>query len=140
MEQVPQPAGARGGRPADRGGACGVAALDRRQAAADGDTAAPDARGEGFEVGLTTVKEAVAEWKRKRREVFVPLVYPPGDLAEVDFFEVLVELSGTTAKAWMFLMRLMHSGRDFAWIYQRQDQACFLDGHVRAFDHFGGVP
>jgi hypothetical protein len=34
----------------------------------------------------------------------------------------------------------MYSGRDFAWIYPRQDQVCFLDGHVRAFEHFGAVP
>jgi transposase len=95
---------------------------------------------EGFEVGATTVKEAVAEWKRRRREVFVPLVYPAGDLAEVDFFEVLVDLDGTRTKAWMFVMRLMHSGRDFAWLYLRQDQVSFLDGHVRAFEHFGCVP
>jgi len=95
---------------------------------------------EGQQVGVTLVKEAVAEWKRQRREVFVPLTYRPGDLAEVDFFEVLVELDGTRRKAWLFLMRLMYSGRDFAWIYERQDQVSFLDGHVRAFAHFGGVP
>jgi transposase len=96
--------------------------------------------GEGHRVGVTVVKEAVAEWKRQRREVFVPLTYRPGDLAEVDFFEVLVDLDGTRRKAWLFLMRLMYSGRDFAWIYERQDQVSFLDGHVRAFAHFGGVP
>jgi len=95
---------------------------------------------EGFTVGATTVKEAVAEWKRRRREVFVPLVYPAGDLAEVDFFEVLVELAGVMVKAWMFVMRLMHSGRDFARLYARQDQISFLDGHVRAFEHLGCVP
>ena len=95
---------------------------------------------EGFTIGVTTVREAVAEWKRRRREVFVPLVYPAGDLAEVDFFEVLVELAGAMVKVWMFVMRLMHSGRDFAWLYTRQDQTCFLDGHVRAFAHFGCVP
>src|SRR5260370_14682288 len=95
---------------------------------------------EGFTIGVTMVKEAVAEWKRKRREVFVPLVYPAGDLAEVDFFEVLVELAGAMVKVWMFVMRLMHSGRDFAWLYTRQDQTSFLDGHVRAFAHFGCVP
>jgi transposase len=94
---------------------------------------------EGFAVGVTTVKEVVAEWKRQRREVFVPLVYPAGDLAEVDFFEVLVQLAGVMVKAWMFVMRLMHSGRDFAWLYSRQDQVSFLDGHVRAFAHFGCV-
>src|SRR5579863_894028 len=37
---------------------------------------------EGFGVGETLVKEQVAEWKRRRREVFVPLVYAPGELAE----------------------------------------------------------
>ena len=95
---------------------------------------------EGQQVGVTLVKEAVAEWKRQRREVFVPLTYRPGDLAEVDFFEVLVDRDGTRRKAWLFLMRLMYSGRDFAWIYERQDQVSFLDGHVRAFAHFGGVP
>jgi transposase len=95
---------------------------------------------EGHHVGVTLVKEAVAEWKRQRREVFVPLTYRPGDLAEVDFFEVLVDLDGTRRKAWLFLMRLMHSGRDFAWIYERQDQVSFLDGHVRAFAHFEGIP
>ena len=96
--------------------------------------------GEGHQVGASLVKAAVAEWKRQRREVFVPLTYRPGDLAEVDFFEVLVDLDGTRRKAWLFLMRLMYSGRDFAWIYERQDQVSFLDGHVRAFAHFGGVP
>src|SRR5712691_12927192 len=95
---------------------------------------------EGHQVGVTLVKDAVAEWKRQRREVFVPLMYRPGDLAEVDFFEVLVDVGGTRRKAWLFLMRLMDSGRDFAWIYERQDQVSFLDGHVRAFAHFDGVP
>ena len=95
---------------------------------------------EGHQVGVTVVKAAVAEWKRQRREVFVPLTYRPGDLAEVDFFEVLVDVDGTRRKAWLFLMRLMYSGRDFAWIYERQDQISFLDGHVRAFAHFDGVP
>jgi transposase len=95
---------------------------------------------EGHRVGATLVKEYVAEWKRQRQEVFVPLVYRPGDLGEVDFFEVLVDVAGRRRKAWMFVMRLMHSGRDFAWLYDRQDQISFLDGHVRAFEHFGAVP
>jgi transposase len=95
---------------------------------------------EGFEVGTTLVKEYVREWRRKQREVFVPLAYPPGDSGQVDFFEVFVDVAGERRKAWMFVLRLMHSGRDFAWLYPRQDQVCFLDGHVRAFEHFGAVP
>ena len=96
--------------------------------------------GEGHDVGYTVVKQIVREWKRRRQEVFVPLVYRPGDLAEVDFFEVLVDVGGERRKAHMFVLRLMHSKRDFAWLYPRQDQTCFLDGHVRAFAHFGAVP
>lgn len=95
---------------------------------------------EGFDVGYTVVKDIVREWRRKRKEVFVPLVYRPGDSAQVDFFEVFVDIDGARRKAHMFVMRLMHSGRDFAWLYPRQDQTCFLDGHVRAFEHFGAVP
>jgi transposase len=95
---------------------------------------------EGHRIGERTVREMVAEWKRQRQEVFVPLVYRPGDLAEVDFFEVLADVDGERRKAWMFVMRLMYSGRDFAWLYPRQDQVAFLDGHVRAFKHFGAVP
>jgi transposase len=97
-------------------------------------------RAEGFVVGATVVKSIVAEWRRRRLEVFVPLVYAPGELAEVDFFEVLLDLASKRTKAWMFLMRMMHSGRDFACLYLRQDQTSFLDGHVRAFEHFGAVP
>ncbi|HYC09952.1 MAG TPA: IS21 family transposase [Steroidobacteraceae bacterium] len=94
---------------------------------------------EGHRVGVTLVREAVAEWKRQKREVFVPLAYHPGELGEVDFFEVVVIVAGVRRKAWMFLLRLMHSGRDFAWLYERQDQVSFLDGHIRAFAHLGAV-
>lgn len=95
---------------------------------------------EGHRVGVTLVKELVAEERRKRREVYVPLVYRPGELAEIDFFEVRVVVAGALRKAWMFVLRMMHTGRDFAWLYDRQDQVAFLDGHVRAFAHLGAVP
>jgi hypothetical protein len=45
----------------------------------------------------------------------------PWDLTEVDLFEVLVDVDGVQRKAWLFLLRLMYSGRDFAWIYEWQD-------------------
>lgn len=96
-------------------------------------------RAEGIYVGATLVKDYVHEWKRKRAEVFIPLVYKPGDLGEVDFFEVLVDVAGKRQKAWMFLLRCMASGRDFAWVFPRQDQTCFFEGHVRAFEHLGAV-
>ena len=94
---------------------------------------------EGFRVGVTLVKDAVAEWKRQRREVFVPLTYRPGDLAEVDFFEVLADVDGTRQKAWLFPVPTDDSGRDFAWISERQDQISFSRRARPRFAHFAGV-
>ncbi len=76
-------------------------------------------REEGYEVGLTLIFGYLREWRRDRAEVYVPLVYRPGDEAQVDFFEVTVELAGERRKAWLFLMRLMYSGRDFVRLYER---------------------
>ncbi|MYI04706.1 MAG: transposase [Chloroflexi bacterium] len=58
---------------------------------------------------------------------------------EVGLTLVLAELR-ERRRVWLLLFRLMHSGRDYVRLYERQDQLAFLDGHVRAFAHFGGVP
>src|SRR5215216_835108 len=95
---------------------------------------------EGYEVGLTTVRDYLREKRRQEAEVFVPLVHRPGDEAQVDFFEVSVEEGGQMKKAQKFVMRLMYSGRDFVRLYERCDQLSLLDAHVRAFSYLGGVP
>lgn len=95
---------------------------------------------DGFAVGITTVREYLAERRRRDQEVYVPLEWWPGGCAQVDFFEVTVEVEGVRRKAWKFLMRLMYSGRDFAWLYERCNRIAFMDGHVRGFEHFGGLP
>jgi transposase len=94
---------------------------------------------EGYEVGITTVRSYLAERRRQDQEVFIPLVWDPGDGVQVDFFEVTVDVEGKRQKVWKFVMRLMYSGRDFVWLYERCNQIAFLDGHVRAFVHFGGI-
>jgi len=94
---------------------------------------------EGLHVGVTTVREYLAELRRRDQEVFIPLEYRPGEVAQVDFFEVTVDVAGQRQAAWEFLMRLPYSGKDFAWIYERCNQIAFLDGHVRAYQYLGGV-
>jgi hypothetical protein len=87
-----------------------------------------------------SVRQYLHQKKLQAAEVFVPLSYRPGELAEVDFFDVVVEEGGQQRHAWKFLMHLMSSGYDFVWLYDRCDQLAFLDAHVRAFAYFGGVP
>jgi transposase len=95
---------------------------------------------EGYTISDRSVRQYVRQKKLQAAEVFVPLCYRPGDLAEVDFFDVVVEERGQQRHAWKFLMHLMYSGYDFVWLYDRCDQLAFLDAHVRAFAYFGGVP
>jgi transposase len=97
-------------------------------------------RKQDVEVGLTTVRAYLREKRRQEAEVYIPLIYRPGEVAQVDFFEVTVEIEGQRLKAWMFLVYLMFSGRTFARLYERCDQVSFLDGHVRAFAHLDAVP
>ena len=71
-------------------------------------SAAAGVREEGYEVGITLVLEYLREWRRRRRSLRAAVHRP--ESAQTDFFEVSVE--GERRKAWLFLMRLMHS-RDF---------------------------
>ena len=80
---------------------------------------------EGYQVGLTTIYQYLRERRRQKLEVYVPLVHRVGDEAQIDFFEVTVELDGQWHKAWKFLLRLMYSGREFVWLYQRCDTIAF---------------
>jgi transposase len=96
------------------------------------------------EVSEPTVRRYVAEARRNRARppasVIVPQTHPLGEEAEVDFGEISFAIGGVTTKGWMFVMRLSASGRAFHWIYLNQAQEAFFDGHVRAFEHFSGVP
>ena len=57
---------------------------------------------DGYEVGVTTVRSYVREWKRQRQETFIPLVHRAGECGQVDFFEVTVEEDGVAHRVWKF--------------------------------------
>jgi transposase len=98
----------------------------------------------GAELSETTVRRYVRLQKGRSAvalsEVMVPQTHPLGYEAEVDFGMVTVRLAGKMVTAWMFVMRLSASGKGFHRIYANQAQEAFIDGHVRAFSHFGAVP
>jgi hypothetical protein len=71
--------------------------------------------------------------------MFVPLVHPAGE-AQVDFGEALVVIAGVEQKAHYLVMDLPHSDDCFVAAFPAETTEAFLDGHVRAFAYFGGVP
>lgn len=74
------------------------------------------------------------------REVSIPQTHEAGAEAEVDFGEFYATIAGLVVKCWMFVMRLSHSGKAFHVAFATQAQEAFLEGHVLAFEYFGGVP
>jgi transposase len=93
----------------------------------------------GYKGGSTQVRDHVGRLRAGRREAFVPLVSVPG-YAEADFKESEVEIAGVRLKAHAFVQVLPHSGTWFCRCYPRENAESFADGHVAAFDFFGGVP
>ena len=93
----------------------------------------------GYEGGLTVVKDAVRAWRGRNAEVFVPLAHRPGE-AQADFGEAEVTLDGRPAKVAVFVMTLPYSDALFCCAFPRECTEAFLEGHVRAFAFFGGVP
>lgn len=93
----------------------------------------------GYAGCASIVRAAVAEWRQGRAEVFVPLAHPPGG-AQVDFGHAEVVIAGESVTAAYFVMTLPHSDAFFVRAYPKECTESFQDGHVRAFDHFGGVP
>jgi transposase len=98
----------------------------------------------GAELSESTVRHYVAAEKSKRAiasaEVMVPQTHPLGYESEVDFGAVSFFLEGELTSGWMFVMRLSASGKGYHRVYANQAQEAFIDGHDRAFAHFGATP
>ena len=98
----------------------------------------------GASVSEVTVSRYVAHRRVElglvHREVAIPQTHLAGAEGEVDFGEFYATIAGAWVKCWMFVMRLSHSGRAFHVAFGTQAQEAFLEGHVLAFEYFGGVP
>lgn len=99
----------------------------------------------GARVAESTVRAFVAQVRFEANNhldrVMVPQTHELGAEAEVDFGAFAAVIDGEVVDPlWMFCMRLSASGRGFHEAYANQAQEAFLEGHVHAFEHFGGVP
>jgi transposase len=93
----------------------------------------------GFAGGETIVKAYVRERRLRGREVFVPLVHPPGH-GQADFGEAVAVVGGEERKIHFFCLDLPHSDACFVKAYPAETVEAFCDVHDAAFAFFGGVP
>src|ERR1019366_3285655 len=89
-------------------------------------------------LGYTIVREYVAAAMLRTREMFVPLSHRPGN-GQADFGEADGYIGGKKVRFHYFCMDLPHSDGCFVKAYPAETAEAFCDGHVSAFDFFGGV-
>jgi len=94
----------------------------------------------GYTGHYGTVQRYVKQAVNRQKEVFMPLQFDPGEEAQVDWHEGWVIDNGVERKYQFFVMKLCYSKAPFVYPYERANIESFLDGHVRAFEYFGGVP
>lgn len=100
-------------------------------------------RERAFEGSYSSVKRFVARLEEHEPEKFLRLETAPAEEAQVDFGyagEVHDASSGRKRKAWIFVMTLSYSRHQFVEAVFDQSVETWTALHVRAFEHFGGVP
>lgn len=77
------------------------------------------------------------------QDVAIPVVTAPGEIAQVDFGyagKLYDPQTGRFRKTWFFVMVLSHSRHMFTRLVFDQKSETWLNLHIEAFEHFGGVP
>lgn len=98
----------------------------------------------GFTGGESTIRRYV---RRTRIElgldlscqVFIPCEPDAGREAEVDWGMATALIAGEPARLKFFCMRSKFSGKHFVRFYPCERQQAFFDGHIKAFEFFGGI-
>ena len=97
----------------------------------------------GFKGSERAVREYV--WKAKlelgigNRDVYIPLEPELGKEAEVDWGICHAILGGKHTRLRLFVMRSKGNGKHFVQCFPCERQQVLFEGHIRAFEFFGGV-
>ena len=94
---------------------------------------------EGFDISAVTINIALAEIRKRGREVFIRQEYDLGDRLEYDFGEVRLDC-GEGVKTYHMAV-FSSPGGDFRWLYlyTNEKKAVFMDSHVQFFEMMGGA-
>jgi transposase len=97
----------------------------------------------GYDGGSLQVRRYVQPLRERNRLTDVATVRfetGPGEQAQIDFGQVRLWISEALERVHLFVFTLGFSRRLFARGYPDERLCSVLDGHERAFHHFGGLP
>ncbi len=94
----------------------------------------------GYTGSYSAVRDYLKQVKKSPKEVFLPLAFAPGEMAQVDWADVTIELAGVPKVVKLFGLTLNYSGGIYFEAFERANQEAFFQGHANAFQFLGGVP
>ncbi|MDA0912165.1 MAG: IS21 family transposase [Proteobacteria bacterium] len=97
-----------------------------------------------FDGSYNSIQRFVKKLKTQNQiNLTVPLVFQPGEAAQVDFGQgplLYDERVGKDVKTWFFVMTLCYSRHQYVELVTHQDVDTWLNCHKNAFEWFGGIP
>ena len=97
---------------------------------------------EEFDGGYTAVKKAIRRLrpKPKPQASRATPIYGPGQMAECDWSPYDIDFTdGSKCKLQAFGYTLVHPRRKYFAMFLKSDLHALMDGHLQAFDRFGGL-
>ena len=97
----------------------------------------------GYDYNEITIRRYIKANFPKANKAICRRQFNPGEIAEVDFGYLGLmydESEQRHRKVWLFRMRLNYSGYSYRELVFGQQMDVFFQGHVHAFEYFGGVP
>lgn len=96
-------------------------------------------REQGHDIGMTAVSMRLREKRQRNKEAFIRQEYEYGDRLEYDFGEVRLIIGGKAGKYHMAALSSPAGKFRWAYLYDNEKKAAFMDSHVRFFEMVEGV-
>lgn len=94
-----------------------------------------------FQGSERRVREMVAALREKPKEVYLPLAFEPGEMAQAGWIEDLrVVIAGRPCKVQVLNLVLNYSGSVYCEAFEHVRQEAFFQGQRNAFEFWGGAP
>lgn len=95
-------------------------------------------RTEGYDIGQSTINNALSRLRSRQKQVFIRQQYEYGDRVEYDFGEVRLILGGELKICHMAVFASAAGKHRWCKLYTNQKKPVFMDSHVKYFEYIGG--
>lgn len=93
----------------------------------------------GYDISYSTVCNYIRKNIQQSKEAYIKQVYKPGETLQFDYGEVKVKIAGERRVLSLALFTTGYGFYNYGKLYENKKMTNFLDAHVSAFEHFGGV-